>query len=253
MLHSSSSFVRAVSPPLVLVVVAILVVAASGESGEQSEERTSRLECRAEQFDQVELRAHLSATVVEATALERIKYLRSPLTAAAAHDNRGGNRNTLAKPYSVLFQIKRIFKYEGRLYDKSSRMIHEPSVAIDLAATADAAMNHTYFYISAQRQSEQQPQSDETSSQQQLDDEDADESGNLNLNSFFLVENFIPPTSNKNHNTNNNNNVKYNNESDFFDCKSTSIQMNRNYYLFIDAQDTNVALNNRRVFTYPIR
>lgn len=165
-----------------------------------------RDECRLDQFDQIGLRAHLSPTVLEATALERFKYFK-PKSA------RGGDGQAKST-YSVLFQIKRIFKYEDRMFD-------EPDTR-SWTAAADATMpnNETYFYISNQN----------------------DLSDDVNLNSFFLVENFMSTISSS-----------YSNETNFHNCKAINIQMNKNYYMFIDAQDTSIKLKDRRVFTYPIR
>lgn len=168
-------------------------------------------ECRLEQFDQISLRAHLSASVIEATALERFKYIKPSIGVRGSRSS-----SDVGKPYSVLFQIKRIFKYENRLYDHASL-----SNSATVKSEEGKIQNQTYFYVSAQNE-----QSDE-----------------VNLNSFFMVENFVPtsPHSSSQHHQNDS------------DCKTVGIQLNRNYFLFIDAQDTSVKLNERRVFTYPIR
>lgn len=176
----------------------------------------NKAECRLEKFEQMSLRAHLSATVIEATALERFKYFRpasqrqQAKTRSATPERQQPNQ----QPYSVLFQIKRIFKYEHRL--PTSDDLRSPSPA------TSTLQNHTYFYLSAQD----------------------DASDDVNLNSFFLVENFIPPPSSQQQQQHHHNHT---------DCKTVGIQLNRNYYLFIDGQDTSVKLNDRRVFTYPIR
>lgn len=172
---------------LVLLVISLQVITTLGSSDSER--------CRLDEFEPVSLRAHLSPTVVEATAIERFKYIpKSPSNQRA---------------YSVLFQIKRIFKYENIVYQSNTPLVDSLS----------SANNQTYFYVSSQ----------------------SEHSDEINLNSFFLVENFAP-------HINNNINSNFN-----LTCHSVNLQMNRNYYMFIDGQDMSVDLADRRTITYPVR
>lgn len=168
--------------------------------------KLSKSECKLDQYEQIPLRAHLSPTVLEATALERFKYYKN---------NPGPNKSTAQKSYSVLFQIKRVFKYENRLFNANDDFF---GIATSSEQKENSA-NQSFFYISSQN----------------------DLSNDINLNSFFLIENF------------NQFNDTTSSSSGNQSCNTINVQMNKNYYLFIDGQDISIKLGDRRVFTYPIR
>lgn len=170
--------------------------------------------CRLDRYaDRFDLKAHLSRTVLEATALEKFKYYAKRTPGASGSKKLNQNVNVNVKSYSILFQIKRIYKYENAPF--------LPQALNGRAARNDSA---NYFYISSQ---------DERSS-------------DVNLNSFFLVENFHSSNT-----TTSGVSLDSTNEND--QCPKVDIVLNKNYYLFIDGQDLTLDLNARRVFTYPIR
>jgi hypothetical protein len=106
-------------------------------------------ECKIAQdhFD-LSVKLYLAPSVLKATAVEKFKYFRTVLNAK-------GEKVTRLRSYSILFQIKSIFKYENH-FDYVNRN-----------ETTDNS-NQTIVFLSSQ-----------------------DEYSNvINLNSFLLVENF---------------------------------------------------------------
>ncbi|CAF1000145.1 unnamed protein product [Brachionus calyciflorus] len=153
-----------------------------GEYGRLRHLKMDQNECLLDEHEPLIVKSLLSPTILIATALEKFKY----------YSSHSDKRKTRLKSYSILFQIKKILKYENLVnntYNKSNEL----------------------YNISSQ---------DEYSMQ-------------INLNSFFLVENITPS----------------HDES----CLSTDIKLSMNYILFLSGQNRTISLDKRRFFTYPIR
>ena len=152
----------------------------------------------------ISLQAYLAPTVVKVTAIEKFKYFRTFL-------NFKQEKVTRLKSYSVLFQVNRIFKYEHVLAFNLNSTNNLKSSGYEY----NKSNQTTYVFLSKQ---------DEYSSL-------------INLNSFFLVENFEPLSNSTN-----------------ATCQSSlEIELNKNYILFLNSQDVSVEINKRNFFTHPIR
>jgi hypothetical protein len=157
----------------------------------------------AEHFD-LSLKLFLAPSVLKVTAVEKFKYFRTVL-------NTNRERVTRLKSYSILFQIKRILKYENTF---------EATSGAEFDTASSQTTNQTIVFLSSQ-----------------------DEYSNIiNLNSFLLVENFELTQQ------------AAANGSDKSDCHSSiEIQLNRNYILFLNAQNRQLPVDRRKHFTHPIR
>jgi hypothetical protein len=151
------------------------------------------------------LKLFLAPSVFKATAVEKFKYFRTVLNAKQ-------EKVTRLKSYSILFQIKTIFKYENQ-FDSNS-----------LDNSGDAGQRTVFL-----------------SSQDEY-------SSITNLNSYLLVENFELGRAMTSTNGSNLGSEETRN------ChSSTEIQLNKNYILFLNSQDTGVTVEKRKHFTHPIR
>ena len=154
--------------------------------------------CKLNQIEPLTLKAHLAPTVLLATAVEKFKFF----------------SNKRLYSYSVLFQIKRIYKYEQHLYaDINQTRWH------DTGKLSNASAHEHFHFISPQQQRQH----------------------SVNLRSFILIENFLNIVDRGSYAPGADN------------CKSIDIKLNKSYYLFIDSQPKELSLDKRNFFVHPIR